>query len=158
MKLVHRAAALALAGAAAPAAGRPALPYRRSRPRPTPAIGRSTPSPPAKAASRRSTWTAASTSITVRSKDVQLTATLPLAFRIEPADGWRSGTGDVELGVKYRFFNDERSGLSAAIFPKRRASRPSSLLITRGQGFIAHLDGQGFRSEAPAYSAAVATM
>jgi hypothetical protein len=57
-------------------------------------------------------------------KDVQLTATLPLSFSHDPSDGWRSGTGDVELGVKYRLFNDEKHGLSAAIFP--RAILPTS--------------------------------
>jgi hypothetical protein len=51
-------------------------------------------------------------------KDVQLTATLPLSFSHAPVEGWRSGTGDVELGVKYRFFHDEKRGLSAAIFPR----------------------------------------
>lgn len=49
---------------------------------------------------------------------VQLTATLPLSFSHAPLEGWRSGTGDVELGVKYRFFHDEARGLSAAIFPR----------------------------------------
>jgi len=49
---------------------------------------------------------------------VQLTATLPLSFSHERHDGWQSGTGDVELGVKYRFFHDEKTGLSAAIFPR----------------------------------------
>ena len=57
-------------------------------------------------------------------KDVQLTATLPLSFSHEPGSGWRSGTGDVELAVKYRFINDERSGFSAAVFP--RAFLPTS--------------------------------
>jgi hypothetical protein len=51
-------------------------------------------------------------------KGVQLTATLPLSFSHAPLEGWRSGTGDVELGVKYRFLNDEHSGFSAAIFPR----------------------------------------
>ena len=51
-------------------------------------------------------------------KDVQLTATLPLSFSHEPRDGWQTGTGDVELGVKYRFANDEKHGFSAAIFPR----------------------------------------
>jgi len=51
-------------------------------------------------------------------KGVQLTATLPLSFSHDPHEGWRSGTGDVELGVKYRFFHDEKNGLSAAIFPR----------------------------------------
>jgi Putative MetA-pathway of phenol degradation len=62
-------------------------------------------------------------------KDVQLTATLPLGFSHDAARGWRSGTGDVELGVKYRFLNDEKHGLSAAIFP--RAILPTSSLDRR---------------------------
>jgi hypothetical protein len=49
---------------------------------------------------------------------VQLTATLPLSFSHAPAEGWQSGAGDIELGVKYRFFHDEANGLSAAIFPR----------------------------------------
>jgi hypothetical protein len=61
-------------------------------------------------------------------KDVQLTATLPLSFAHEAGHGWRSGTGDVELAVKYRFFNDEKSGVSAALFP--RAFLPTSTLET----------------------------
>lgn len=59
-------------------------------------------------------------------RDVQLTATLPMSFSHEPNAGWRGGTGDVELAVKYRFLNDERSGFSAAIFP--RAILPTSSL------------------------------
>ncbi len=51
-------------------------------------------------------------------KGVQLTATLPASFSHDPLDGWRSGIGDVELAVKYRFVNDESSGFSAAIFPR----------------------------------------
>ena len=51
-------------------------------------------------------------------KGVQLTATLPLSFSHDATEGWRNGTGDVELGVKYRFFQDESRGLSAAIFPR----------------------------------------
>ena len=49
---------------------------------------------------------------------VQLTATLPMSFSHEPHQGWHGGTGDAELAVKYRFFNDEAHGLSAAIFPR----------------------------------------
>lgn len=51
-------------------------------------------------------------------KGVQLTATLPLSFTHAAHEGWRAGTGDVELAVKYRFIDDERSGFSAAIFPR----------------------------------------
>jgi len=57
---------------------------------------------------------------------VQLTATLPLAISHEPDTGWLGGTGDVELGVKYRFLHDEKAGLSAAIFP--RTMLPTSSL------------------------------
>ena len=51
-------------------------------------------------------------------KDVQLTATLPLSFSHDRLDGWRGGSGDVELGVKYRFINNEKAGVSAAVFPR----------------------------------------
>jgi hypothetical protein len=61
-------------------------------------------------------------------KDVQLTATLPLSFAHEAGQGWRAGTGDVELAVKYRFFNDEKHGLSVAVFP--RAFLPTSTLAS----------------------------
>ncbi|MEP7131483.1 MAG: hypothetical protein ABI770_10175 [Sphingomicrobium sp.] len=64
-------------------------------------------------------------------KGVQLTATLPFGFSHAPVEGWRGGTGDVELGVKYRFFADERRGLSAAIFP--RAILPTSSLAENGK-------------------------
>jgi hypothetical protein len=49
---------------------------------------------------------------------VQLTATLPLSFTHGKTQGWRGGTGDVELGIKYRFLEDKKAGFSAAIFPR----------------------------------------
>lgn len=61
-------------------------------------------------------------------KDVQLTATLPLSFEHDMLGGWRNGTGDLELGLKYRFLDDKKSGISAAIFP--RAILPTSSLET----------------------------
>jgi hypothetical protein len=51
-------------------------------------------------------------------KGVQLTATLPLSFSHAPQEGWRGGSGDVELAVKYRFLDDEHPGFSAAVFPR----------------------------------------
>ena len=51
-------------------------------------------------------------------KGVQLTATLPLGLSHDRLEGWRIGTGDLELAVKYRFFYDEKHGLSAAVFPR----------------------------------------
>lgn len=48
--------------------------------------------------------------------NVQLTATLPIDFARD--GGTQAGLGDVELGVKYRFLNDEPAGISIAIFPR----------------------------------------
>lgn len=64
-------------------------------------------------------------------KGVQLTATLPLSFSHAPDEDWRSGIGDVELGIKYRFFEDPAAGLSAAIFP--RVILPTSSLDEGGK-------------------------
>lgn len=50
--------------------------------------------------------------------ELQLTATLPLAFTHQEPGGWNGGAGDVELGAKYRFAKDENGGLQAAIFPR----------------------------------------
>lgn len=63
-------------------------------------------------------------------KDVQLTATLPLGLTHDSADGWKAGTGDAELGVKYRLLHDETHGISAAIFP--RIILPTSSLADHG--------------------------
>lgn len=49
--------------------------------------------------------------------DVQLTATLPLAFA-DDREPTQAGAGDVELGIKYRFFEREAAGVSLAIFPR----------------------------------------
>jgi hypothetical protein len=64
-------------------------------------------------------------------KGVQLTSTLPFSFSHDGGTGWHSGTGDVEIGVKYRFFHDEKRGLSAAIFP--RVILPTSSLGQDGK-------------------------
>jgi hypothetical protein len=48
--------------------------------------------------------------------NVQLTVGLPSAF-VHDADGLHAGRGDLELSLKYRFFNDEGSGFSVAVFP-----------------------------------------
>jgi len=59
-------------------------------------------------------------------KNLQVSAALPLHFAHDAAGGWRSGVGDFETGIKYRFINDARSGFSAAVFPK--AILPTSSL------------------------------
>jgi hypothetical protein len=57
---------------------------------------------------------------------VQLTATLPLDF--QTGAGTRISQGDLELGVKYRFLDREKSGFSIAAFPRL-------VLPTAGKGF-----------------------
>lgn len=47
---------------------------------------------------------------------VQLTVGLPAAFSHD-ASGWRSGAGDLETSVKYRFYHDEAAGVQIAAFP-----------------------------------------
>lgn len=51
-------------------------------------------------------------------KGLQLTATLPLSFSHVRGEGWQGGSGYVELGVKYRFFQNDERVLSASIFPR----------------------------------------
>jgi hypothetical protein len=57
-------------------------------------------------------------------KGLQLTATVPLAFSHSRDSGWRAVSGDLELAVKYRFVDDDKTGWQAAIFP--RAIVPTS--------------------------------
>jgi hypothetical protein len=117
VKLFDRLAALALAGASAPAFAGP--PYLTDDPVPTDTghweIYAFT------AGEGRASTIDDEAGVDLNYgpvKGVQLTATLPLSFSHAPHEGWRSGTGDIELGVKYRFLDDERSGFSAAIFPR----------------------------------------
>jgi hypothetical protein len=49
-------------------------------------------------------------------RNVQLTVELPAAYDHD-ASGTTWGAGDVALSVKYRFYHDERRGLSIAAFP-----------------------------------------
>jgi hypothetical protein len=48
--------------------------------------------------------------------DLQLTLGLPTGFTHDDA-GWRWGAGDVAVSAKYRFYHDERAGVSIAAFP-----------------------------------------
>ena len=125
MKLRHMHTALALAGAATPALAGP--PYLTNDPAPTD-TGHWEIYAFATGEGRRSAVDAdAGIEFNYGPvKDVQLSAALPLSFSHSRLEGWSSGTGHIELGVKYRFFNDDRSGVSAAIFPK--AILPTSSL------------------------------
>ncbi|MDB5954007.1 MAG: hypothetical protein JWP60_615 [Ramlibacter sp.] len=42
---------------------------------------------------------------------------VPLAFNGSSGSGWQSGIGDIEVGVKYRFFHRPDDGVMAAIYP-----------------------------------------
>jgi hypothetical protein len=48
--------------------------------------------------------------------DVQLTATLPVNFARD--NGTQIGAGDIEVGVKYRFYQAEKAGFAVAVFPR----------------------------------------
>jgi hypothetical protein len=117
MSALHRVAALALVGAATPAWGGP--PYLTDDPVPTDTGHWEIYAFTAGEGHRSTLDEDAGFDLNYGPVEgVQLTATLPLSFSHSPHEGWRGGTGDVELGVKYRFFHDEKDGLSAAIFPR----------------------------------------
>ena len=50
-------------------------------------------------------------------RELQCHIAVPLAFANAPGAGWQAGIGDVELGLKYRFFNRSDDGVMAAIYP-----------------------------------------
>jgi len=123
MRVVHWVAALALIGAAPPAMAGP--PYLTDDPEPTDTGHWEIYAFTAGEGYRSTLEEDAGLDLNYGPiAGVQLTATLPLSFSRSPQEGWRGGTDDVELGVKYRFFHDETNGLSAAIFP--RAILPTS--------------------------------
>jgi hypothetical protein len=117
VKAVRLLAALALAGATAPAFAGP--PYQTDDPEPT-ELGHWEIYNFVDLSGRGGTFDGeAGLDLNYgAAKGLQLTATLPVAFSHSPADGWRAGRGDVELGAKYRFLNDQRSGWQAAVFPR----------------------------------------
>lgn len=49
--------------------------------------------------------------------DLQLTLEVPLAYQHD-ATGTRWGRGDMVVAAKYRFYHNEESGLSLAVFPE----------------------------------------
>lgn len=51
-------------------------------------------------------------------KGIQMTATLPIDYSHAHDAGWWSSTGDVEVGVKYRFIDLPADGISVAVFPR----------------------------------------
>lgn len=57
---------------------------------------------------------------------VQLTATIPIDYAT--GAGMRIGRGDLEFGVKYRFYHREKAGISFAAFPRL-------ILPTASRGF-----------------------
>jgi hypothetical protein len=50
------------------------------------------------------------------SKNLQITLGLPVAYAHD-SNSWQWGGGDLSLSTKYRFYQDERTGLQIAAFP-----------------------------------------
>lgn len=50
-------------------------------------------------------------------RETQCHIAVPLAFASAPGAGWQAGVGDIELGMKYRFFDRPRDGVMAAVYP-----------------------------------------
>lgn len=50
-------------------------------------------------------------------KETQCHFAVPGAYSHAPGAALQTGLGDIELGVKYRFLNDEDSGFMAAVYP-----------------------------------------
>jgi len=48
--------------------------------------------------------------------NLQLTLGLPVSYTHDTS-GWRFGRGDIEASVKFRFYHNEKAGLSIAAFP-----------------------------------------
>lgn|SRR5579862_1035548 len=68
--------------------------------------------------------------------NLQLTATLPIAYDF-PAEGSSvGGFGNVELGAKYRFLTQEMFGLDVAIFPRVFLPSASSVVGEHHASFL----------------------
>ena len=50
-------------------------------------------------------------------RELQCHVAVPAAFSNGPGEGMKTGMGDAEVGVKYRFFNATDSGVMAAVDP-----------------------------------------
>lgn len=59
--------------------------------------------------------------------NLQLTATLPVAFESQLNGGDAFGFGNVELAAKYRFLRQETFGLDVSVFPRVFLPSPSPL-------------------------------
>jgi len=51
-------------------------------------------------------------------KDLQLSLEVPYVFRMVEGESTQSAWGDMIVGVKYRFFENEQSGLSLGVYPQ----------------------------------------
>ncbi|PRC93220.1 hypothetical protein [Solimicrobium silvestre] len=71
---------------------------------------------------------------------IQLKADIPWTFAQQPGEGWKSGPGFANYGVKWRFIDEEDAGFSVSTYPQYEHSLSSSS-ITRG---IAPSGGQFF--------------
>src|SRR5882672_2050100 len=57
---------------------------------------------------------------------VQLKLDVPWSFMREPGEGWKSGLGTANAGVKWRFFDGGEEGLSMSTYPQYLSSWSAS--------------------------------
>jgi hypothetical protein len=62
---------------------------------------------------------------------VQLKLDLPWVWARNDGDHWHSGLGDADIGVKWRFLDQEHDGISMSIYPQY-SKAPSTSSIHRG--------------------------
>lgn len=68
--------------------------------------------------------------------NLQLTATLPLAYDIAAAGSSAIGPGNVELAAKYRFLTQQNFGLDVAVFPRVFLPSASASVGTQHAAFL----------------------
>ena len=63
--------------------------------------------------------------------DVQLKLEIPIAVVHDDGDGTRAGAGDLLIGVKWRFLNNEQSKFQLGVYPQGTATDRGSRARTR---------------------------
>ena len=78
---------------------------------------------------------------------VQLKYEVPWLVQSEPGQASRAGLGDSKFGVKWRFFDDETSGLAISTYPQIEFNNPTSSerrgLVDGGSTLILPFEFQG---------------
>jgi hypothetical protein len=70
------------------------------------------------------------------SRDLQLTAAVPIAYEDAAGSGPASGIGNVELAAKYRFLHQQQIGWDVAVFPRYFLPSASSSVGDQHSAFL----------------------